>query len=114
MNKSRLPLLSVLIAAALPLQGQALPPDSAVKRILQERLSASPFRGIVVGLLDANGGRRVVAVGVPADRVFEIGSITKTFTASILAAMAADGSVRLDDPVAKYLPASVRVPARNN
>jgi len=27
--------------------------------------------------------------------------------------MVADGSVRLDDPVAKYLPATVRVPARN-
>src|SRR5258706_527568 len=113
MSKSRLSLFALVIAAALPLQGQALAPDSAVKRILQERLGASPFRGIVVGLLDADGRRRVVAVGVPEDRVFEIGSVTKTFTASILAAMVADGSVRLDDPVAKYLPATVRVPARN-
>ena len=113
MSKSRLSLIALVIAAALPLQGQALPPDSAVKRILQERLGASPFRGIVVGLLDANGGRRVVAVGVPADRVFEIGSITKTFTASILAAMVADSSVHLDDPVGKFLPATVRVPTRN-
>ena len=105
--------LVFIIALALPLHAQSLPPDSTVRRILTERLTSSPFRGIVVGLLDANGTRRVVAVGVPADRVFEIGSITKVFTASILAGMVADGSVRLDDPVAKYLPASVRVPSRN-
>lgn len=101
------------LAAALPLRAQTLPPDSAVRRILTERLTSSPFRGIVVGLLDANGGRRVVAVGVPADRVFEIGSITKVFTTSILAGMVADGSVRLDDPVATFLPAAVHMPARN-
>ena len=114
MRLPRLVLLALIVAAApVRAAGQALPPDSTVRRILTERLSATPFRGIVVGLLDADGHRRVVAVGVPADRVFEIGSITKTFTASILATMTADGSVRLDDPVAKYLPATVRVPARN-
>lgn len=102
-------ILSLALAVAL----QALPADSTVSRILHERLAPTPFRGIVVGLLDADGKRRVVAEGVAADRVFEIGSITKTFTASILASMVADGSVRLDDPVAKFLPASVRVPARN-
>jgi CubicO group peptidase (beta-lactamase class C family) len=107
----RLALLALALAGVAHAQG--LPTDSVVDRILKERLTASPFRGIVVGLLDADGGRRVVAVGVPADRVFEIGSITKVFTGSILAGMVADGSVRLDDPVAKFLPASVRVPARN-
>jgi CubicO group peptidase (beta-lactamase class C family) len=116
----RIRLLSVLAVAlgvappvGLPLHAQGLPPDSTVRRIVTERLTSSPFRGIVVGLVDANGSRRVVAVGVPADRVFEIGSITKTFTSAILATMVADGSVRLDDPVAKVLPAAVRIPARN-
>ena len=103
----------MILSIVLSLAVQALPADSTVQRIVKERLGPTPFQGIVVGLLDADGSRRVVAVGVPADRVFEIGSITKTFTASILAGMVADGSVRLDDPVAKYLPASVRVPARN-
>src|SRR5258706_6123388 len=99
MSKSRLSLFALVIAAALPLQGQALAPDSAVKRILQERLGASPFRGIVVGLLDADGRRRVVAGGGSQDRAFRIGSVTKTFTASIPAAMLADGPGRLDDPL---------------
>jgi CubicO group peptidase (beta-lactamase class C family) len=66
-------------------------------------------------LLDADGTRRVVAVGggAPADGVFEIGSITKVFTAAILADMVARGRVRLDDPVAQLLPATVKVPSRN-
>ena len=44
------------------------------------------------------------------DTVFEIGSLTKVFTALILADMSARGEVALTDPVAKYLPASVRLP----
>jgi len=113
MRARHLSVLALVLAVVLPLHAQGLPPDSTVRRIVTERLTSSPFRGIVVGLLDANGTHRVVAVGVPADRVFEIGSITKVFTSSILATMVADGSLRLDDPVAKLLPAAVRVPARN-
>jgi CubicO group peptidase (beta-lactamase class C family) len=40
-----------------------------------------------------------------AGSVFEIGSITKVFTATLLAGMAQEGLVALDDPVAKHLPA---------
>lgn len=39
--------------------------------------------------------------------VFEIGSITKVLTALILTDMVSRGEVAFDDPVAKYLPASV-------
>jgi CubicO group peptidase (beta-lactamase class C family) len=104
------------LALVLSLQ-QGLPPDSAVRAILVTRVNALPDtgkhgEGIVVGLLDK--GRRVIAVGVGADNVFEIGSITKVFTASILADMASRGEVRLDDPVAKYLPSSAHIPARND
>ena len=44
---------------------------------------------------------------VTGDTVFEIGSVTKVFTALLLADMARRGEVKLTDPVAKYLPASV-------
>jgi serine-type D-Ala-D-Ala carboxypeptidase/endopeptidase len=95
-----------------------LPADSAVRAMLTARAATLPDtgrhgEGIVVGLLDPTGARRFVAVGVDEGGVFEIGSITKVFTASILADMVDKGEVRLDDPVAKYLPVSVRVPARN-
>jgi len=103
------------LALVLSLQ-QGLPSDSAVRALLLTRVNALPDtgkhgEGIVVGLLDK--GRRVVAVGVGARDVFEIGSITKVFTASILADMVRRGEVRLDDPVARYLPSSVHIPSRN-
>jgi serine-type D-Ala-D-Ala carboxypeptidase/endopeptidase len=44
--------------------------------------------------------------------IFEIGSITKTFTATLLADMAREGLVALDDPVNRHLPAGVCVPSR--
>jgi len=104
------------LAFILGLQ-QSLPSDAAVRVMLTPRVQAFPNarahgKGIVVGLLDA-GGRRIIAVGVDSNAAFEIGSITKTFTASVLADMVVRGEVRLDDPVAAYLPDTVRVPARN-
>jgi CubicO group peptidase (beta-lactamase class C family) len=44
--------------------------------------------------------------------IFEIGSITKTFTALLLADMAREGLVALDDPVRRHLPDGVRLPVR--
>ena len=77
--------------------------------------------GIVVGLVDATGERYLAsgaaapggAVPPGADTVFEIGSITKVFTSLVLADMVARGEVGLDDPVAKFLPASVKLPERD-
>jgi serine-type D-Ala-D-Ala carboxypeptidase/endopeptidase len=43
----------------------------------------------------------------PGDLVYEIGSITKVFTALLLAILVEDGIVRLDDPVGRYLPPEV-------
>lgn len=42
--------------------------------------------------------------------VFEIGSITKVFTAIVLADMAEKGEVSLDDPLEKHLPAEFKIP----
>ena len=109
-----IPTLALAIALQQP---QALAPDSAVRALLTPRVAAFPDSGkhgtgIVVGLLDASGARRVVSVGVDSARVFEIGSITKVFTTSVLEDMVERGEVKLDDPVAKFLPRSVRMPTR--
>lgn len=73
--------------------------------------------GIVVGVLLA-GERRVAGYGVldagrqsPVEHtVFEIGSVTKVFTAVVLADMVLRGEVGLNDPVRKYLPSTVQMP----
>lgn len=108
---------AVALAAGLQ-QPQQLPSDSAVRAFLSPRVAAFPDSGkhgtgIVVGLLDGSGARRIVTAGVDSTGVFEIGSITKVFTTSILEDMVERREVKLDDPVAKYLPRSVRVPARD-
>ncbi|HEX7089158.1 MAG TPA: serine hydrolase domain-containing protein [Longimicrobiales bacterium] len=107
---------------APPAASQAsLPADSTILRIIRERVDAGRYKGIVVGVLDPDGRTRVVAYGDPGagqppldgNSVFEIGSITKVFTAILLADMAARGELELDDPVAKYLPAEVSMPSRD-
>ena len=57
--------------------------------------------------LPARGSSRPPDAGT----VFEIGSITKVFTAALLAEMAGREEVRLDQPVAELLPPGVRIPS---
>jgi serine-type D-Ala-D-Ala carboxypeptidase/endopeptidase len=75
----------------------------------------------VVGLVDT-AGSKVLTAGkldngtdklLDGDSVFFIGSLSKTFTALLLLDMVERGEVKLDDPVAKYLPSSVSVPSFN-
>ncbi|MCJ7630310.1 MAG: serine hydrolase, partial [Longimicrobiales bacterium] len=97
------------------------PSDSAVLAILKERVGPGRSAGLVVGLLEADGSTRIVAWGdpgpgqVPMDgqSVFEIGSITKVFTATLLADMVLKGEASLDDPVQRFLPPGVTMPTRN-
>ncbi len=93
-----------------------------VEAILRPRVGDHPGLGIVVGLIDPSGKRTVVSVGsagegttraLDANTVFEIGSVTKVFTSTLLADMVRRGEVSLDDPVAKLLPSSVRVPSKD-
>ncbi|MFH1763633.1 MAG: serine hydrolase [Gemmatimonadota bacterium] len=97
------------------------PSDSAVLAILKERVEKAGVAGLVVGMLEPDGSTRIVAWGdsgpgqAPMDgqSVFEIGSITKVFTATVLADMALKGEVSLDDPVQRFLPPGVTIPTRN-
>src|SRR5262249_39710443 len=78
--------------------------------------------GVVLGLLD-HGTERFLAAGrcagpdspAPgADTEFEIGSISKVFTTTLLAEMVGRGGVALDGPGQKLLPKGVRAPARGD
>jgi len=65
---------------------------------------AWPEGGTVVGVLD-HGGRKIFSYGTAKpDSIFEIGSVTKTFTALTLAQMVQQGAVTLDEPVRQLLP----------
>ena len=100
----------------------AAPSDAAIDQILNERIDVEKQGvGIVVGLIDAHG-RRFISEGsfdqvddrpVGADTLFEMGSVTKVFTATLLTSAVERGEVKLSDPVAKFLPAGVKVPERD-
>jgi D-alanyl-D-alanine-carboxypeptidase/D-alanyl-D-alanine-endopeptidase len=119
-------LLSVfLLASSITIgqtaSGSPVPSDEEIRQILIQRLGSTSDRiGIVVGIIDP-AGRRIVAHGsfgegekrlVDGDTLFEIGSTTKVFTSLLLADMVQHGEVSLSDPVAKYLPAGVKMPER--
>ena len=95
-----------------------LPSDAEIGALIAERNAPRAGQGIVVGVLGPDG-RRILAGGTGAgaavDRttLYEIGSISKVFTALILADMVNKGEVSLDDPAAKYLPRGHRMPERN-
>lgn len=91
-----------------PASAELLP--ERVKKTAQERIAAGYYETLVFGVVD--GGDSEVAVfgklddvnAPDGDTVYEIGSITKTFTATVLAKAVLSGRVTLDMPVARLLP----------
>ncbi|HJU87796.1 MAG TPA: serine hydrolase domain-containing protein [Gemmatimonadaceae bacterium] len=107
-------------APAFAQRAPSFPSDSSVLALLRTRVDGGTNPAIVVGLLE-NGKHRVIAYGKSATNgfdvdgrtLFEIGSITKVFTGTLLAHMVQRGEVKLDDPVQKFFPSSPRMPRLN-
>ena len=90
----------------------AIPSNEDIRALLAKRMEHNGV-GVVVGVIEP-AGRRVVAYGrsgaadgrpLDGDTIFQIGSVSKSFVALVLADMVLKGEVKLDDPAAKYLPA---------
>ena len=119
----RLGALSLLAAAAFaPVTAAAqgwFPSNDSLTAILKSRVGSTGV-GLVLGVLEADGTTRVVSYGSPGLNAkplgplstFEMGSVTKVFTGILLADLVESGKVSLSDPVQKYLPAGVKMPAR--
>lgn len=115
MLKRRTFLISGLAVAATP--ARAATAAGLAGRLEAYRRDGKAAPAIVAGVLDTSQ-RRIVTAGTAGkgralngDTVFAIASLTKLFTALLLADMTARGEVALEDPVNRYLPAGVRVPA---
>ncbi len=108
-----LALLTLLPLGALAQPATELP--EAVAANVRARVAGGENEGVVVGIVDSSGARSYGFGRLGAGRedtpgaqtLFEIGSVTKVFTALLLAEMAERGDVALDDPVAAYLPDTV-------
>lgn len=93
-----------------------------IEALLKERVDAGETPGIVVavhqkgmttyynyGYANAASQQRV-----DSNTLFEIGSITKTFTCICLAQEVEEGKLQLSDPVQKFLPAGTTMPVRGD
>jgi CubicO group peptidase (beta-lactamase class C family) len=121
-NLLALAIALVPAASAQPSPQPSFPPDAEIRKMLVDRIDVQHQGvGIVIGVIGPDG-RRVIAYGnlekgdsrpLNGDTLFEIGSATKVFTSLLLADMVQRGQATLDDPAAKYLPATVKMPERN-
>jgi D-alanyl-D-alanine carboxypeptidase len=110
--------LAILVqfcAAVLPASAATLSAAqvSSIDRIAAKALAQQHVSGMAVGVgrngmvLFARGyGLRDRANGLPvtAGTIFPVGSITKQFTSTCVMLLVQQGKVRLDSPVAQYLP----------
>jgi serine-type D-Ala-D-Ala carboxypeptidase/endopeptidase len=103
-------------AMPTPTPAPAIPPvtldnlkpvlDRELAPVLEHGLLSQPSGGgLVIGVMD-HGQRRIFAYGTAKpDSIFEIGSISKTFTGLVLAQMVVQKKVTLDTPIRTLLPA---------
>jgi len=95
--------------------------SEAVKKNIKERVETGNNVSITVGFIDGEKvdffsyGKTSLENGtlVNENSVYEIGSISKVFTTILLADEVLKGTMSLDDPISKYLPADIKVPERN-
>lgn len=121
-TRRRIAALAVLLATTLTASAAAqspFPADPDLQVMLDYLVEDGVTPGIVFGIVEDDGTKRILSAGtagpdagpVGPRSVFELGSINKTFTGTLLALAVRRDEVSLDDPVADYLPDSVRVPS---
>ena len=80
---------------------------------IQDAVAASPIAGIAVGITDRKRALKIATHGfadlktkvpITADSLFEIGSVSKSFTAIALMQLAQEGKFDPHAPITKYLP----------
>lgn len=113
-------LLTFLLCSSLGAQAQSPFLDSNAEAIQSflDRNFRNASAGMVIGLVDEHG-TRIFSSGKPdngsdqfvdGNTVFEMGSVTKVFTSLLLLDAVYRGEMKLDAPVADYLPDGVKIP----
>ena len=103
---------TALVPTSNPLRSET---DRRIDSVARTYIQKANTVGLLIGIID-KGKTTIYSYGEPIkrngklpnkDNFFEIGSITKTFTSTLLAYYANEGKVKLTDPITKYLPDSV-------
>ena len=89
-----------------------------IREVLQSHIDHNRTAGFFVGIIDGEE-EHIITLGnlerggdapITEDTLFEIGSITKTFTGLVLADMILKGEIKATDPVQAFLPDNVIMP----
>ena len=111
-------LLVIFYQMRLPAMAASLLLPESMENTLSQRVARGAYPALIIGVIDGQRSQ-IVTFGrldngqrLDEDTQFEIGSITKTFTALMLAQLVRSGSVRLDEPVATLLD-GWQVPSRD-
>ena len=93
-----------------------------IDEIVSRQMQAGGVVGLEIGVINKGGQPQTFDYGEVLKRsgrmpspstLFQIGSITKTFTGLLLALFVERGIVRLEDPLQQYVPQGIRVPGYN-
>lgn len=109
-----------LVLAAMAIVMLVSRGEPSIEDVLRKRLAGKEY-GIVVGIVDEQGPNVIARGGlghgkglvVDGDSLFELCSVTKVITSLLLADMVERGEVAADDPIDRYLPATVASPEKN-
>jgi D-alanyl-D-alanine-carboxypeptidase/D-alanyl-D-alanine-endopeptidase len=121
MRNLTLPVLSILLVMSVISSSAAGRKPREINQLMVQIVDEQKRApGIAIGIIDATGTSVYVRGAcergktnrIDGDSLFEIGSITKVFTTTLLQDMVDRGEVKLDDPISKYLPASVKTPVQ--
>lgn len=110
---------AIFLAIGLaPFSAAASPLELLVREQIQPKIDAKELAGAAVAVVQGDttdifhfGHAHVdKAIPISDDTLFEIGSITKVFTGTLLSLMIQDGAVALDTTVQSLLPGGVTMP----
>jgi len=96
--------------------------DREIERVAKKYIIYGRSPGIIVGIIN-NGETKIYSYGVAnletgdlinEYTIFEIGSITKTFTSILSAQFVLEGKFTLEDTVNNFLPSNMQLPSKNS
>ncbi len=111
---------ALLLLAFVRIQAQSPVVPEDVKTTVRQRVDYGYCPGIVVGLRNTNGSAYFTygstdldgGPAVDENTLFEIGSVTKVFTTTLLADFAERGQLELTNAIQLYLPEGIEAPTR--
>ena len=94
---------------------------SVAETLTRPWLEKKQINAVVIGVIDKEGQHHFLTLGekpeslakLDENTIFEIGSITKTMTAMLLADAIQRMELKLDDPVQEFMPEGIYLPARD-